>query len=895
MHIVDVKLENIKSHRNSTFNFERGTTAIVGENGAGKTTIIEAVAWALFNFLPYKKEDFIRRGSKKGSVQVTFNSGADERLYTVYRDTGTGYNIFDPELGVKVADKKEDVSRFLREHLGVEPGTNLELLFRTAIGVPQGTFTAIFLEQATQRKVTFDELLKVEEYRQSAEKLRATSRYVENQIMTVREKIARSEGELAHFERIESESKEIASQLDALNQAAEDLQKNAGGKRAELEKLDAEEAKIKEAQTVLDKLRAELATSGFLLKQKQNEVGVARQAVEKLKAVETDHQLHLAALLELKTLETQRSERDKILGDLKAVETAIIKIEAEQKNLRAVLEKAENAAKEIAALGAQIEQQVKLENKRDYLRGKQADAKAFRAQIGTIEASLITLREDFRKTEMSVKEAEEKSKAAADVETLSKQETEITRRIAQLQAKLESDERFQREIKNGLCPILTEKCLNLKEGQTLEAFVSTQFDETKAEIQNAENEQTKLAASLKIAREAAQFLKALETLQKRHEEVKALGLKLGQDKKSAEKRAAELPKFEADLDETEKSLTELKNPRERTEALAREAENIAAVKEKTVENEKELISHIEKKTSYTQALEKFAAFESDWIKFSSQRDNTAEAQHEYLTNELSAKALPEREAEFERVTGEDEKLRKQAESAEQHFAKTAKSYDGEKHRSVKTELSLLEKELAETNARLSITKKRQTDLEKQIEQLKEIRIVMQAEYVEKDRLERVNEMTKFIRDTLKEAAPRVAKLRIYQVSNEANQIFREITGNPERSLKWTEDYALVLEEGGYERPFQSLSGGEQMAAALSIRLALLKQLSDVRLAFFDEPTTNMDAERRQNLAEQISQITEKHTFDQLFVISHDDTFEDYVNNIVKVGNSEEKVISTAAA
>ena len=68
-----------------------------------------------------------------------------------------------------------------------------------------------------------------------------------------------------------------------------------------------------------------------------------------------------------------------------------------------------------------------------------------------------------------------------------------------------------------------------------------------------------------------------------------------------------------------------------------------------------------------------------------------------------------------------------------------------------------------------------------------------------------------------------------------------------------------------------------MAAALSVRLALLKQLSDVRIAFFDEPTTNMDAERRENLATQISNI--KH-FDQLFVISHDDTFEGYVDNVI---------------
>ena len=51
------------------------------------------------------------------------------------------------------------VFRFLWQHLGLEPGTDLRTLFRQAIGVPQGTFTAIFLEGATDRKIAFDRLL----------------------------------------------------------------------------------------------------------------------------------------------------------------------------------------------------------------------------------------------------------------------------------------------------------------------------------------------------------------------------------------------------------------------------------------------------------------------------------------------------------------------------------------------------------------------------------------------------------------------------------------------------------------------------------------------------------------------------------------------------------------
>jgi exonuclease SbcC len=178
MHITRIELENIKSHVNAVFEFERGTTAITGENGAGKTTLIEAVAWTLFDVLDYKKEDFVRRGAKRGSVRVTFESGLDERLYTVYRDTATGYNVFDPALKVRIADKKDEVTRFLWQHLGVEPGTDLDSLFRRAIGVPQGTFTAIFLETPAERKRAFDKLLKVEEYRRGAEELLKTTRFI---------------------------------------------------------------------------------------------------------------------------------------------------------------------------------------------------------------------------------------------------------------------------------------------------------------------------------------------------------------------------------------------------------------------------------------------------------------------------------------------------------------------------------------------------------------------------------------------------------------------------------------------------------------------------------------------------------------------------------------------
>ena len=97
------------------------------------------------------------------------------------------------------------------------------------------------------------------------------------------------------------------------------------------------------------------------------------------------------------------------------------------------------------------------------------------------------------------------------------------------------------------------------------------------------------------------------------------------------------------------------------------------------------------------------------------------------------------------------------------------------------------------------------------------------------------------------------------------------------SAGWRQSTELLSIRGA--REFRQLSGGEQMTAALALRLALLKQTSAIDIAFFDEPTAHLDPERRNNLADQISRIK---GFTQMFVISHDDTFERTASSHVRI-------------
>ena len=90
-----------------------------------------------------------------------------------------------------------------------------------------------------------------------------------------------------------------------------------------------------------------------------------------------------------------------------------------------------------------------------------------------------------------------------------------------------------------------------------------------------------------------------------------------------------------------------------------------------------------------------------------------------------------------------------------------------------------------------------------------------------------------------------------------------------------------------ERTDDQLSGGQTMSAVVSLRLALLQTIG-ARVAFFDEPTSNLDAARRENLALAFraidvgrEEVTE-HWYDQLFLISHDVAFTEVTDQIISL-------------
>lgn len=881
MHISKVELENFKSHANSTFEFGRGTTSITGENGAGKTSIIEAIAWTIFDTLDYKKEDVIRRGSKKGAARVTFESGLDEREYTVYRDTGNGYFVYDPHLKARIADKKDEVTRFLWQHLGIEPGTDLESLFRHAIGVPQGTFTAIFLATATERKRTFDGLLKVEEYRRSSDELLKTVRYVEHQTAAVNVKIARAEGEIARLDRIEEERNETAARIEELTERLGELENGADELQRTVSRYDEVEARLGGLLAEAERLRGELARADLVLKHRGSDLTRSREAAGRIADVKADAEAHQNVLGRLKELERERGERQKLRDALASNEAALNAVKTERKHLLQESDKFQQAHLKIKSLKGQASDQERLESKLGAKRLEFAKAESATEQLSKIDARLNGLRDQYRVVSDQLSSAREKGLGAAELATLESRDVEIVRELASVSAALERDERFQQEIKNGLCPVLSAKCLNLGEGQTLEGFISSQFGEQRMRIEVLTTEKTTVSDALKAAREAERVGAQISLLEARVKEIGEEGKELKKQKSEIDTEAGKLARLRKEMKRIEADLKALENPKAKISVLENVVRREIEVREQLSLSEKNLERLESERKITVEKLESYKDVDALFEEGNSVRERTAAAYRVFLANETAAAQFAENRAAYEVAKNDHAKVAEAAAAADGVAREAAGDYDRDLHQAQRAALVDLQRRQAESGAMLESAKRRSAELIAEAERLYEVRRSMQSEFSERERLRKISETTDFIRSTLKDAAPLVARNYVHHVSLEAGRMFREIHGDAECTLKWTDDYGIALEQNGYDRPFQSLSGGEQMSAALAVRLALLKQLSDIQVAFFDEPTTNMDAERRENLAMQIGNIGH---FEQLFVISHDDTFEGYTDHEIRIGD-----------
>ncbi|HLZ07724.1 MAG TPA: SMC family ATPase, partial [Chloroflexota bacterium] len=318
MIVREVRLENVKSFGSpaEVVRFTRGVNAVSGPNGAGKSTVLEAIGAALFQYLPYRHESFVREGESTGTITILVDSGLDSRCYEIIRKVGRGatHHVFDPDISQFVARGENDVGRWLRLHLEVDPDVDLKSLFIDSIGPPQGTLTAAFLETAQTRKVKFNRLLRVDEYETAFRNLVALESAIDADRTAVDRHVATLEARTQGRADLESRRAERRDEQIGLARRLGDLADERERLDLVVAALDVAELRLREAVAARDVARERASHAQALLRRAELDYQTAVQATESVERHRGDRDRYHHAEVALADLEVQRQTRDSLLA-----------------------------------------------------------------------------------------------------------------------------------------------------------------------------------------------------------------------------------------------------------------------------------------------------------------------------------------------------------------------------------------------------------------------------------------------------------------------------------------------------------------------------------------------------------------------------------------------------
>ncbi|MCL4830779.1 MAG: SMC family ATPase [Caldilineaceae bacterium] len=890
MHIRSLTLENAKSYADGTIAFAPGTNAIVGHNGAGKSTILEAIGFALFDHLPYSQADFVRAGAKSAIVTVNFISSADEREYQAIRRCGSSssHSIFDPGLDQKVCEGKADVLIFLRQHLGAEPTANLGELFTNAVGVPQGTLTAAFLDPASRRKGIFDPLLRVEEYRKAYEALREPGRLLTQRQAELNVTVSGLEARLERLPQLQQRESQLAQEIAA---GQRELKQNAAALTTAQQRrtaLESQRAALVSLRAALEQARQQVAINQRQAESARRRLAEAEQAQAAVEKSRAGHLAYQSAQAEKERLDARSRSRQSLRDRQAALDKQLSLAQAEAERQQAALTEITQAEATVTALAAGVAEQERLE---DALRlAEQQVARLTDTQRQLAQAQTEAAQSESHFNQLHEKAAQsqgvERALAAAEAQVTAQQAEigEGQRQVAQQQAEGDA---LRKQIANvqqasgAACPVC-EGPLTEDHRKALLARNSQRLNELEEARKAAQQTQSAREQALRLAQAEVKRQQATLRGLPRADEVRSAQERLAAARANlaaAQARQAELSAAPAQADQLAGQLKFLENPRQRRDFAATSAARRPQVERKLAQ-QTQILAESRAAAALLQAeLAEFSGLDEAQTRVIGAIAQNREADDVYRRNEQAGLSLVPRQKEATDAETLLAASQERLDETGRSLAEQEAGFDEALYREVTTEEQGLRTRQGALEGQLAERARQVGEIRHEMAELAQRQAALETALARRAVLLEQAELLETLRRILREAGPYVTKALVQQISYGAGQLFSEIMQDHSRHLRWDEEYAILLEVDGRDRHFAQLSGGEQMAAALSVRLALLREMSDIQVAFFDEPTSNLDEPRREALARQILGI---EGFRQLFVISHDDTFEQATEKLIRV-------------
>ena len=809
MQILSIQMKNIKSHRDKEFSFSPGINVLSGPNGIGKSTIFEAVGYALFGVdardFVGNIERFVTIGEKRGEVSVVFEPGDDE-TYRASRTVGSNSKwLLAKKIGenFEVEDhaNAEETQVRIKELLGLDNGRSLADQFKLVIGPFQNDFLGPFvIKQPTKRQEAFDEILGIDAWRKTYKGSKSLLDAVTHKI-----------------ELITAEVEVKQEQLEVLPDKKQELKDVKTSRKDHGDKLKSEQA-------AHDKVSAQLQQFD---KQKE-ELDKVRSGLEKTRESITLGKEHIGSQ---STLVKQAEEAITLLDKCRPGKEAFEKAEALLKQLREREQQRRLIEQDVEMLG------------REALRLTES----FEHEMKEINKTRLDLDNDKQKLDQERQSLQPDPEVAAEAAKLVMLRTQLEE-VQTARNKLDGSRSGLTEgrdkLAEGICPFFQEPCQNIAGKEPRDVF-SARFAVIDEQSQQHDQQIVDLRGAVDVAEQAQKKLDAIKV------------------------RSASLDQQVETFELRQKKLAERTSGLEKLTADKTEAESKVAIRKKD--------------------LDGFAQLDEEIKQAEQQRVDHQQDRDEYNRNQQAAEDLPSRRGTLKKYQDRMDSLEQDQKAQNAEEQRLAQSYSAEQHQALKLQQDTLQDSIATLKEQLNAFERDQLRLEGEIEQLKKVKEEIDKRLAEKKTFEEKKALVTFLRNRVfRNVSEQLSARFREEISQRAHSIYR-IIAEIDEELYWGENYQIVLRDmidGEIrERTDDQLSGGQTMSAVVALRLALLQTIG-ARIAFFDEPTSNLDAARRENLAHAFraidvgkEEVTE-HWYDQLFLISHDVAFTEVTDQIL---------------
>ena len=921
MIIKRVKLENYRSHSNTTVDFSKGVNLILGKNGKGKTSILEAISSVMFNTKDRSGKEtgknFIKFGEKSGKIEIEFtaNDGRDYILKTEFFKTKPKRQTLKDLNGI---DCEEDIQENLEELCGIKKG--FEETYENIVIAKQNEFINIFKAKPKDREEIFNKIFNTQIYKEMYDSFlkEATDKYIK-QIDYLSKDIDSLKDNMEDKEEISKLLKDEETLKEKLNMDFSKTTEISTKLSNEIKDYEADEINLKNLTSNIEDEENKIKKYSTLLKEN---IAEAKKAKKAKTIVEENEKAYFEYLEVENKLKDFRETYANLLQEQKLniqYQNNIEKLELSNKNLKDdIIDLEESIFKNSEKKDILEKEIVTLKDKEESLNSKLKEYASLLTQLEDLEKTKkkISDKQLEKKTEINILEKDLSSKkdlfVAINIQDIEKQLSnfkDLEKEIKSLEKnkiafeiEINTLKNASNELSSKICPYLKENCENLKDKEADDYFSSKISLKTEAveTLKKTIEEKSLILAEKSICEdkkkqyfELDKTIKNLELSLKTEEvnlkeievNIKSLDISIQQ--------LIEKQEFQdsTSLKEHKKGLeVELKNLNldEKRENLKNLIESLEIEKEKILRNQGSIENNLKEIDEYSKKIKtdtdkNIENIESEITVFENKLTDLKTPYSEYIENSILAKDLENLLLKVNKSIKELYSLRLNKNSLKGKVFCLEDKIKNIKIDKLREKYDILKEKLNEISKKLGSSQEKIENYKKILEKIASQEEKQKKLLNELKKLEDKSNRANLIRNEVGKMGRAISKYMLSGISNIASLNFNKITGRTER-IEWSNDekdkYVLYLVGQERKIAFEQLSGGEQVSVAIAIRGTMTEYFTNSRFMILDEPTNNLDTERKKLLAEYMGEILKN--LDQSIIVTHDDTFREMAEKIIEL-------------